>query len=127
LIEDWNLSWENGKVILGKKSSEKIWHYDLTTPPYCDICGRSLVRRKICWDSERHKNLELAEKTFQMGFYFPYTKLDLQDESDILSQHIIRMKNDNGYAELIGTAMALTVVNNYKEMLDADILVPSPS
>ena len=37
------------------------------------------------------------------------------------------MKNDNHYAEIIGTAMALTVINNYKEMLDADVLVPAPS
>lgn len=127
MLNGWHLTWNPSQIVLKKKDSGTVWHYKLTTPPYCNECGRSLILRKICWDSERHKNLELAKKTFQMGYYFPYAKLEFQDESDILSQHILNMKSDHQLAELIGTAMAMTIINNYKELLDADILVPAPS
>lgn len=125
-MTDWDISWTKERIFIQEKDNQQ-WTYDLTTEPYCDKCGKSLVGGVFCWDDDRHNNLKSAESAFQMGFYYSNSKLEFQGESDILSQHILKLKDNTRYAEPIGIAMAMTMINNYKEMLNADLLVPVPS
>lgn len=124
---DWDISWTPERVFVKAKNDEKTWTYELATPPYCELCGRKLAGGKICWDDDRHKNLKFAERVFQMGYYFPTKDLAEQEGQDILSQHILGLKSDSNYATPIGQAMALTMVNRFKEMLNANLFVPVPS
>jgi len=110
-----------------KIGSEKHWTYELLEEPYCVKCGNSLFRGSMCFDSHRHNCLTLADGSFQLGKYYGTTKLNRQDESDILTQHIHLLKDDSSFAEPIGTAMALAIINKYKILQDANLLVPIPS
>ena len=124
----WNLKWSKERVFLQNPTTEKKWTYELAEPPYCLHCGRSLVRGSFCWDDIRHQNLQFTDKTFQLGTYYPTAKVEeLQPETDILTQHILGLKSDHEYAQPIGEAMAMSMINNYREMLDADLMIPIPS
>ncbi len=127
---DWIVEWDNTRIKLRDKIKEKDWIYRLVKSPLCEICGRSLIKGtkdNVCWDSYRHKRLSLANKTFQLGEYFARTKLDIQEYEDILSQHILGLKDNEKYAEPIGVAMGMGMVKRYPQMLDADYFVPIPS
>lgn len=126
MSEEWDVNWTSERVLLHNNITGKNWTYELVSPPCCNICGKELVRGK-CWDYDRHSNLVQAERTFQMGFYFPSARQELQASSDILSQHILNLKDHSQYARPIGTAMAMTLINNYKEMLNVQFFVPVPS
>jgi len=127
MLGKWELSWNKQRIILENQESKRPWTYELTQPTYCSHCGRSLLRGKFCWDKIRHENLQFAEKVFQLGLYYPRYKLEEQPQADILTQHILALKDDHEFSQPIGESMAMTLLNNYREMLDADFLVPVPS
>lgn len=129
MFQNWEVSWEDNKINIHKIGDEEKWIYELIKPPFCEMCGRSLIMGKYCFDDYRHTKLELADRTFQLGNYYPMSKIDEQVYEDILTQHILRLKNNNDYAEPIGIAMAMamTKIPEYKIMLNADVLVPIPS
>jgi predicted amidophosphoribosyltransferase len=123
----WDLSWSPQKIFLHNIETGVDWTYELATPPYCNHCGRSLLRGQFCWDTIRHENLQSSDKVFHLGLYYPRTKLDKQPKTDILTQHILALKDDHSFAQPIGQSMAMTILNTYKEMMDADLFVPVPS
>lgn len=118
----WNLSWTPDQVSIEKNG--KNWMYELVTAPYCALCGRKYWK-KICWDEDRHNNMKLANGVFHFGFYHAdYKEKEYQDN---LSEHIIALKSNSFFAEPIGTSMAMSIINNYQVLLDAQLLIPVPS
>lgn len=45
---------------------------------------------------------------------------------DLLSDHILKLKKEKAYAEPLGIALALVVMNRYPELLNSDLIVPVP-
>jgi len=66
-----------------------------------------------------HKYLYGFDRIYVMGKY-------LKTEDDFLSAHILKLKGDKQYAEPLGKALTLTVMDFYPELLSADVLVPVP-
>jgi len=126
-MSNWEILWDPKQVKVTRKSTGNERSYLLVQQPTCHDCGNFLIRREICWDFKRHENLANAEQTFQLGKYYPIRKRSEQDEVDSLSQHIIELKDNNEFAEPIGMAMAMSIVNRYKQLMDADFLIPIPS
>lgn len=100
-------------------SNEQEKFYEQVREPCCDECGRSLIKGQYCWDATRHSNLSLAERTFQLGYYYSNTSE--------LRKHIIELKTNYNYAVPIGTAMAMAIRYKYGEVLKSNLLVPLPS
>lgn len=127
MSQNWDVEWKGNVVNVHKIGSDKRWVYELIEEPYCDKCGNSLIRGSKCFDYHRHDCLTLADGSFQLGKYYKGTKLDRQDELDILTQHIHMLKDNDDFAEPIGVAMYLAIMNKYKVLQNANLLVPVPS
>jgi predicted amidophosphoribosyltransferase len=123
----WEIEWKGDVVAVHRVGDAKHWVYELTEEPYCKDCGNSLLRNTMCWDFHRHRCLTLASGSFQLGKYYGATKLNRQEYRDILTQHIHSLKDNFDFAAPIGTAMALAIMNKYRVLQDADLLVPVPS
>lgn len=96
--------------------SKVIGAYKLIEEPYCHICSQPDVTTKNC---SMHKHLYGFDRIYVMGKY-------LKTEDDLLSAHILKLKEDKQYAEPLGKALTLTVIDFYPELLRADVLVPVP-
>jgi len=118
----WDVTWAPNQATVIMNGESLI--YELVTQPFCSLCGRKYWKR-FCWDSVRHENLKLATGVFHMGFYHAdHSKKNYEDK---LSDHIIELKSHSDFAGPIGTCMALSIVNNYKILLEGQLLVPVPS
>ena len=90
--------------------------YELLSEPYCHRCGYPGVATENC---SLHDDLYGFNKIYVMGKYSSRRK-------SLLVQHIISLKENKFYAKPLGYALACIVSNRYKEILDAEILVPVP-
>ena len=90
--------------------------YKLIEEPYCHKCGQPDVTTDKCF---MHRDLYGFDRIYVMGKY-------LKTEDDLLSAHILKLKENKSYAEPLGSALALTVIDFYPELLKADVLVPVP-
>jgi len=126
-LADWQLSWENDRIKVSENMLSRDWIYRLTKEPCCKDCGKTLIRGKYCWDDYRHRKLLGADGVFHLGYYFPDYKLNLQEEDDILRQHILRLKNNSEFAKPIGIAMTLAIKHRFRVLLDSDLFIPVPS
>jgi competence protein ComFC len=57
-----------------------------------------------------------------MGGYYP-TRMN---KGDLLSEHILKLKEEQLYATPIGLSLALTIKENYPELTKSQLIVPIP-
>ena len=128
-MSTWNLEWENTQIKLSTKGSppSKSYIYKLTQEPHCELCGSTKIRGKECWNYTRHSKLELCNGVFQLGGYYAVKKLAQQEKEDSLTQFILRLKDDEDFAEPVGGSMALAIKHKYQTLLDSEILIPIPA
>ncbi len=91
--------------------------YKLLREPFCHICSNVGVTTEECvW----HRELYGFSRIYAMGTYVPGAT------EDMLSNHILRLKEDRTYATPLGKALALVALNSYKEILGSNLIVPVP-
>ena len=94
--------------------------YKLLEEPFCHVCSHVGITTEDCtW----HHALYEFDRVYAMGKYFPYAR---RAKDDLLSYHIWGLKKWRKYAIPLGNALALTVQNNYNELLESKLIVPVP-
>jgi competence protein ComFC len=94
-------------------------HYEMLKEPYCGICAAPQVDTNTCYND--HKN-DFFDKVNSIGIYY---QKDFH-KNDLLSEHILKLKNDKDYAEPLGKSMAIIAKEKCTSILDCDGIVPMP-
>jgi len=63
------------------------------------------------------------EKIYAVSVY--YTTKDIR--SNLLSQHVLKLKKHRKYAVPLAWAMTLCIKHRFKKLLKSDILIPAPA
>jgi len=85
--------------------------YKLLEEPFCHVCSEINITTQECaW----HKESYGFTRIYVMGKYVPPSR---EVEGDLLSSHILKLKNDKEYAIPLGKALALTVQHCHPELL----------
>lgn len=94
-------------------------YYATMEAPFCTICAHPATDTKLCREPHSPDGFD---KVCSMGLYYPrrYSK------NDLLSSHILKLKKDREFAVPLGVGMAITINNQYTDLLESDFLVPVP-
>jgi ComF family protein len=108
----------NGRIAVYLDDNFKGYYVTMEAP-FCEICAHPGTDTKSC--REPHSS-DGFDSVCSMGLYYPrrYSK------NDLLSSHILKLKNDREFAIPLGVGMAITINNHYTALLKSDILVPVP-
>ena len=76
-----------------------------------------------------HTKLSVIDGIFQIGYYYKKAVTQFQKENDILTAHILRLKNRRNkvYAQPLCRAMYLLIKNRFPLLLDAEAIIPVPN
>ena len=89
--------------------------YKLIEEPFCHICGNPNVQTQDCtW----HRNLYGFNRIHVMGKYFHSSIV----AHDLLSKHILKLKNEEEYARPLGEALAFFVKQFHQELLRYNLI-----
>ena len=117
----WACSYAGDRIVvtfLGRRKGD----YILLREPYCLKCACSGVTTGECswhWDDYGF------ERIYAMGAYVKREILEEIDD-DLLSSHIVGLKQYPRYAIPLGLGLAECVKNRYSELLESDLVVPIP-
>ena len=105
--------------------------YNIITGKICPICGDprmiKIQGEYKCLESYLHDSLKDTDGVYQLGYYHKKYSTAKTLENDILSQDILRLKNNPNYAIPIAKSMFLLMKTNFPILLDIDIIVPVPN
>jgi predicted amidophosphoribosyltransferase len=91
----------------------------LLKDPYCAICASPEVETEYC--SREHAD-DFFDKVNSVGIYYQ----KCFNKGDLLSDHILKLKNDRTYAEPIGKSMGIVAREIYPDLLESDGIVFIP-
>jgi predicted amidophosphoribosyltransferase len=94
-------------------------YYAVMKTPFCEICGHPDTDTESC---EETHDPDGFDKVCSLGLYYPRR----YNKNDLLSNHILKLKQDRKFAIPLGVAMAITIKNQYRDLLESDIVVPVP-
>jgi len=115
----WLCTWRGNRIDVAR-NGKNIGSYDLLQEPFCRRCSRPGVDEKDCgfhWFLD-----DALKRIYSVSTY--YTSLN--SRTNLMTKHVLSLKNSQGYATPVAQAMALTVKKKYAELLDADLIVPVP-
>lgn len=105
--------------------------YNIITGDICKICGNpQMIKtqgKPVCLESYLHNSLKDTDGVFQLGYYHKKFSNAKLMENDMLSNDIIRLKNDHNYAIPLAKSMFLLMQNHFSPLLDVDVIVPVPN
>lgn len=116
----WQCEYLDGKILVtcaGLKKGE----YTLLQEPYCHKCACPGVTTEDCswhWDDYGF------ERIYAMGAYIKWAVLKEIDD-DLLSSHIVGLKQYPRYAEPLGLGLAICMEKRYPELMETDLLIPT--
>ncbi len=93
--------------------------YNVLKEPYCHVCSMPGVETDRC---NYHKLLYGFDRIYVMGVYYPFR----YETKDLLSGHILSLKNDKRYATPLGTALAIILRDRYSWVQEADLITAVP-
>lgn len=97
--------------------------YILLKEPYCLKCAFPAVTTDKCpW----HEDDYGFQRIYAMGAYIKREILEAMEVEDLLSSHIVGLKQYPRYAVPLGLGLVECVKNRYPELMQSDFIVPIP-
>lgn len=119
--ELWQCRFTGDRIVVTYRGYKK-GDYILLKEPYCLRCACPGVTTEECswhWDDYGF------ERIYAMGAYIKREILE-EIEDDLLSSHIVGLKQYPRYAVPLGLGLVECVKNRYMELLKSDLIVPIP-
>lgn len=116
------MSWScgiKGSKIYVNNDGKTIGYYDLMEKPYCSICA---LPKTVDEDCHRIHELDFFDKVYALGIYYQ----KYRQMSDLLSEHILKLKRDSSYAIPISIGMSIVMREVFPELQEFDGIVPIP-
>jgi len=106
-------------------------NYNVIIGDVCEKCGNphilNIKGKWECKENELHSRLNNLDKIVQLGFYYRKSSMFLQEDGDVLNEHIWGLKKDPVYAKPLAQAMYLAIKEKFRFLLNVDTIVPIPN
>ena len=115
----WTCEYRSGKIMVSTAVRD-FGPYELLKQPYCEKCSLSGIMTAQCsW----HEG-DTVNRTYALG---PYIHVGTDEEDhDLLSKHILGLKQYKSYSVPLGLGMSLGIEHVYPDLLKVDVVTPIP-
>ena len=118
----WSCTVQDGSIGVRLGSSD-VGAYSLLEQPFCGVCSAPGVETNACAKAlYGHHELHGFRRLYAVGAYYPRRTLT----ADLLTAHILALKDSVSFASPLGMALALCLERRYPELLSSDVISPMP-